>query len=261
MIIDQLPSAVPALTDEIPFENGAITFKALISQLMSLAPVQSVNGQTGAAVLKASDVADDNYKGLTVSAILAGLRMASTFGSSEPLNIDTINNSNGYIYRIINGGTLSGASPFGVLGGNSALLIGFSACPSGVLTYGVQIAIGFATSYIAIRNAPYNTSGSTWSAWTVLPLSVNGKTGVVSLSASDVGAAPVPIHIQQTLSNLPSTIANSTITETMRVISCWFGTPSAILSDVDWTITNGNIALSGTMSGTTTIDLILCETT
>lgn len=261
MIIDQLPAGTPALTDEIPFENGTNTFKALISALMDLAPVQSINGKAGAATLTAGDITDTAYQGLSLSAILAGLRMASTFGSTTPLNLDSIANPNGYIYRIVDGGTLSGASPFGVLGGNSAILIGFSHVPSGVLTYGVQIAIGFASSFIAIRRAPYNESGSAWTAWTVLPLSVNGKTGNVSLAASDVGAAPVPLYLTATLTTTPATISNAAITETMRVVGCTFGTPSAILSDVTWTTSNGNIVLSGTMSGSTTVDLVLIETT
>lgn len=45
MIIDQLPSlATPLTTDEMPLERGTTAYKATIGKI---APVRSVNGQTG----------------------------------------------------------------------------------------------------------------------------------------------------------------------------------------------------------------------
>jgi len=45
MIIDQLPSlATPLTTDEMPLERGTTAYKATIAKI---APVRSVNGQTG----------------------------------------------------------------------------------------------------------------------------------------------------------------------------------------------------------------------
>lgn len=59
-----------------------------------------------------------------------------------------------------------GTLPTTVLnGGNGFLLIGFSGIYNQQPLYGVQMAIGFSSNKIAIRNANYNASGSTWSAW------------------------------------------------------------------------------------------------
>ena len=92
-------------------------------------------------------------------------------------------------------------------------------------------------------------------------IGVSSGTNNVVLTAADVGAAAVPLHLQATATSLPLTISNSAITATMRVIECTFGTPSAISSDVTWTTSSGSIVLSGTMSGSTTVDLVLIETT
>lgn len=69
------------------------------------------------------------------------------------------------------------------------------------------------------------------------------------------------LHIEgASFSSLPHTISNSAITADMRVVECVWGTPSAITSDVTWTTAAGSITLAGTMSGSTTVDLILIKT-
>lgn len=85
--------------------------------------------------------------------------------------------------------------------------------------------------------------------------------GNVQLVPANIGAPVIPLHITSTLTTLPTTLSNANITADMRVIECTFGTPSAIQSDVSWTTSAGNIVLSGTMSGSTTVDIILIETT
>ena len=85
--------------------------------------------------------------------------------------------------------------------------------------------------------------------------------GNVILVPADVGAPAIPLHLTATITSLPATLSNTAITADMRVIECTFGTPSAIRSDVSWTTAAGSIVLSGTMSGSTTVDLILIETT
>ena len=92
-------------------------------------------------------------------------------------------------------------------------------------------------------------------------IGVSSGTNNVVLKAADVGAAAVPLHLQATAASLPLTINNSGITATMRVIDCAFGSQAAISSDVTWTTSSGSIVLSGTMSGSTTVDLVLIETT
>lgn len=86
------------------------------------------------------------------------------------LNIDTINNQNGYIYRIhtSSSGNL-GTQPTSIIQSNAYILIGFSAINSQQKpVYGVQIAFGFGTNKIAIRNTPYTTGGGSWGAWTAI---------------------------------------------------------------------------------------------
>jgi len=92
-------------------------------------------------------------------------------------------------------------------------------------------------------------------------IGVSSGTNNVVLTAVDVGAAAIPLHLQATATSLPLTINNSAITATMRVIECTFGTPTAVSSDITWTTSDGSIVLSGTMSGSTTVDLVLIETT
>lgn len=97
-----------------------------------------------------------------------GLNFDKTYGDyGNSINIDTINNHSGYIYRVITGSQFSGTSPISLLGGNAFLLMGFSDInqSSNLPNYGVQIAIGFGSSNIAIRNVSYNTTGATWGAW------------------------------------------------------------------------------------------------
>lgn len=94
--------------------------------------------------------------------------------------------------------------------------------------------------------------------------SVNGVSptlGNVQLVPADLGAPVIPIHLTATLTSLPATLNNANITADMRVVECVFGTPSAIRSDVSWTTSAGEIVLGGTMSGSTTVEIILIETT
>ena len=61
-------------------------------------------------------------------------------------------------------------------------------------------------------------------------------------------------------SSLPQTISNSKITADMVVLSCEFGTPTAIASDISWTTSAGQLRLTGSMSGTTTAVITLGRT-
>ena len=80
-------------------------------------------------------------------------------------NIDEINNSNAYFIRCY-ASDLSGTLPITVLGGNSFILMGFSAITSNSkVMYGIQLAIGFGSNKIAVRNADYKANGGSWNAW------------------------------------------------------------------------------------------------
>lgn len=84
--------------------------------------------------------------------------------SAGTLNIDTIQNYLGYILRC-ESTYLQGTSPTTVIGENAFLLIGFSDITNQKPRYGVQLAVGFDSNKIAIRNAPYVVNGGSWRAW------------------------------------------------------------------------------------------------
>lgn len=93
-------------------------------------------------------------------------------------------------------------------------------------------------------------------------IGVDTGTNNITLTASDVNAPTIPLHISVvSFSSFPKTITNADITSTMRVIDCVWGTPSAITSDVTWTTSDGSLVLSGSMSGSTTAEIVLIETT
>lgn len=123
-------------------------------------------------------------------------------------------------------------------------------------TYTVTLDNGTVAGTIQV----YNGLNGTGAVNTVNGVSPDA-TGNVNLVPASIGAAPVPLHLTGTLTALPTTLTNAAITATMRVVECTFGTPSAITSDVTWTTSAGNMVLSGTMSGSTTVDIILTETT
>ena len=80
-------------------------------------------------------------------------------------NIDKINNSNAYFIRCYVE-DVSGTLPITVLGGNSFILMGFSTITSNSkVMYGIQLAIGFGSNKIAVRNVNYNVDGASWNAW------------------------------------------------------------------------------------------------
>lgn len=92
----------------------------------------------------------------------------------------------------------------------------------------------------------------------------NGSGGVDTVdgaSPDGTGNVVTALALSDSITALPKTISDARITANMRVVECTFGTPSAITSDVSWTTSAGEIVLSGTASGSTTVDLIIIQTT
>lgn len=92
----------------------------------------------------------------------------------------------------------------------------------------------------------------------------NGSGGVDTVdgaSPDGTGNVITALALSDSITSLPKTISDARIKTTMRVVECTFGTPSAITSDISWTTSAGEIVLSGTASGSTTVDLILIQTT
>lgn len=110
-------------------------------------------------------------------------------------------------------------------------------------------------------------------------LSVNGQTGTVVLDAGDILAddnTSVQAHIDNieddienkdlvidiaSFSSLPQTVNNAKITADHVVSMSTLGTPSAQTGD--WTVTtsNGSLTISGSISGSTTLKLLLTKAT
>lgn len=65
------------------------------------------------------------------------------------------------------------------------------------------------------------------------------------------------IYLSTTVSSLPHTVSNANITAKHIPIQWWLGTPSAQVSD--WTVVTsaGSLTISGTISGTTILELTL----
>lgn len=58
-------------------------------------------------------------------------------------------------------------------------------------------------------------------------------------------------------SSFPKTISNANITADHVVLEMSFGNPNALTSDVGWTTSAGQIVLTGTISGSTTAQIVL----
>lgn len=110
-------------------------------------------------------------------------------------------------------------------------------------------------------------------------LSVNGQTGTVVLDAGDILAddnTSVQAHIDSieddienkdlvidiaSFSSLPQTVNNAKITADHVVSMSTLGTPSAQTGDWTVTTTNGSLTISGSISGSTTLKLLLTKAT
>lgn len=91
-----------------------------------------------------------------------------------------------------------------------------------------------------------------------LPDIAGGSAGEsASFSRADHQHPSPLLEIKANITTLPTTISNASIKADMRVVSMTFGTISALTSDIAWSTSDGNIALSGTMNGSTTVDIVL----
>lgn len=124
-------------------------------------------------------------------------------------------------------------------------------------TYQVKLTDDTVVGTFEVTNG-LNGSGLVDSVCGVAP--VNGN---VPLTPTDIGAASIPLHISATITTSPATISNAAITSTMRIVSIQFGSPNVVTKDVAWTTSDGSLVLgdSTTFSSSTTVDIILAETT
>ena len=68
-----------------------------------------------------------------------------------------------------------------------------------------------------------------------------------------------PKHFSTTLTSLPATITDSSITSDMRVFNAYFAKPYAITGDLTFTTSNGSIVFSGTLSESTAFEFDLMK--
>ena len=124
-------------------------------------------------------------------------------------------------------------------------------------TYTVKLSDNTVVGTFDVANG-LNGSGLVNSVCGVAPVD-----GDVPLTPTGIGAASIPLHISTTITTSPATISNAAITSTMRIVSIQFGTPSVLLKDVTWTTSDGSLVLgdASTFSSSTTVDIILAETT
>lgn len=63
-------------------------------------------------------------------------------------------------------------------------------------------------------------------------------------------------HITGSITSLPKSFSYAFITANHRIINCVLGTPSAVVSDLTWTTSEGDVTFAGTLAtgGSTTID-------
>lgn len=158
------PASDESLNIMIVINNGTTISNAIIKPMLTTnlnATYNDFVSYTGNTGRLNADVALLNNN-------IGQVELNSLYGATtaKTLNIDTINNDKGYILRCQTN-TLQGTLPTSasLIGGNSFLLIGFSNIVNQKPRYGIQIAFGFGSNKIAIRNAPYVEGGGNWTNW------------------------------------------------------------------------------------------------
>lgn len=68
------------------------------------------------------------------------------------------------------------------------------------------------------------------------------------------------LRINGTISSSQMYLTDARIKADMVVFNCEFGTPANVTTDIGWTTASGQITFTGTLSGSTTIDLVMGKT-
>ena len=121
---------------------------------------------------------------------------------------------------------------------------------------GATVALGAQTLYGQNLRDKLRTDVLTISQQTP-PLTVVQKNRV----AENLGQA---IHLTATLNAASVTVTDDRILETMHVVNATFGTPNALISNIQWTTANGSVTFTQTLvsglSTTISCDLIVMNT-
>lgn len=163
------PASDESLNVVIAINNGTTISNAIIKPMITtnlsatyddFVPYTGDTGRLNADVALLGNNLNNNITNI------GKVELNTTYGanSAKTLNLDTINHAGGYILHCQTN-YLQGTLPTSVIGGNSFLLIGFSNMVNQKPRFGVQLAIGFGSNKIAIRNAQYTEGGGSWSGW------------------------------------------------------------------------------------------------
>lgn len=160
----KVPTNVSETNVAVAINSGAVLHNIIIKPMLTT----NLNATYNDFVSYTGNTGRLNADVALLKSNIGQVELNSPYGitTAKTLNIDTINNDKGYILRCqIN--TLQGTLPTSasLIGGNSFLLIGFSNIVNQKPRYGIQIAFGFGSNKIAIRNAPYVEGGGNWTNW------------------------------------------------------------------------------------------------
>ena len=121
--LSDLPS--PAGADVLPIvddvSGSPVTKKVTASNLMSLAPVQSVAGKTGAVTVDAGDLTDGNFDGTAISGFDASINEQT--GTTYTL----VAGDNGKVIKFTNGSAITLTLPSGLGEGFNCSVIQYGA--------------------------------------------------------------------------------------------------------------------------------------
>ena len=121
--LSDLPSPVGAdvlpIVDDV--SGSPVTKKVTASNLMSLAPVQSVAGKTGAVTVDAGDLTDGNFDGTAISGFDASINEQT--GTTYTL----VAGDNGKVIKFTNGSAITLTLPSGLGEGFNCTVIQYGA--------------------------------------------------------------------------------------------------------------------------------------
>lgn len=160
----KVPTNVSETNVAVAINSGAVLHNIVIKPMLTT----NLNATYNDFVPYTGNTGRLNADVALLNSNIGQVELNSLYGATtaKTLNIDTINNDKGYILRCQTN-TLQGTLPTSasLIGGNSFLLIGFSNIVNQKPRYGIQIAFGFGSNKIAIRNAPYVEGGGNWTNW------------------------------------------------------------------------------------------------
>ena len=197
------------------------------------------------------DIIDGNKQATLVSGQnIKTINEQTILGSGDltidiPTSVSELTNDSGYIT--------------GITSSDVTTALGYTP-PTQDTTYESKAAASGGTAVSLVTTGEkynWNTRGIPSGGSSGQVLKKSSATNYAVTWSNDSGKA---LHISKSsFSSLPQTISNSSITASMRVVNCVWGTPASITGNVTWTTAAGSLTLSGSISGSTTAEIDLIE--